>query len=344
MRCARGSPARPWRPSSPRRSLPRWRGRSGSSESREMATRPVHVVSREVPPELQLRMVVAIGIVCAAFALVGLRLWYLQVERGAQMRYYSEKNRIRLVRVPAPRGVVYDRNGEILVDNRPSFDVVFVPEDAGERRRQVLKTLAGYLGEEEAGLHPGVHAAGSDRERYQGIVLRRDVDWQGVVALETHQLDLPGVSLRVAPKRYYPFGPLAAHLLGYVGEVSKSELAQDDGDYLGGDMVGKAGLEKAFDKDLRGEPGDQQVEVDALGRRVRLLLQHPDAAAERIHLHLLVTGLAAQVLVEGFLEACLADHVATQVVALVLRELALAHLTDVAEEMRAERPERIEIG
>src|SRR5205823_891899 len=68
---------------------------------------------------------------------------------------------------------------------------------------------------------------------------------------------------------------------------------------------------------------------------VRLLLQHPDAAAERIHLHLLVTGLAAQVLVEGFLEARLADHVATQVVALVLRELALAHLTDVAEEMRA---------
>ena len=231
-------------------------------------------------------MAVAIGVVCAAFALVGLRLWYLQVERGAQMRYYSEKNRIRLVRVPAPRGVVYDRNGEILVDNRPSFDVVFVPEDAGERRRQVLKTLAGYLGEEEAGLHPGVHAAGSDRERYQGIVLRRDVDWQGVVALETHQLDLPGVSLRVAPKRYYPFGPLAAHLLGYVGEVSKSELAQDDGDYLGGDMVGKAGLEKAFDKDLRGEPGDQQVEVDALGRRVRVLQEEPDRSGGTLTLTL----------------------------------------------------------
>ncbi len=251
-----------------------------------MASRPVHVVSREVPPEFQLRMAVAIGVVCAAFALVGLRLWYLQVERGAQMRYYSEKNRIRLVRVPAPRGVVYDRNGEILIDNRPSFDVVFVPEDAGERRRQVLRTLAGYLGEEEAGLHQGVRAPGGDRERYQGIVLRRDVDWQGVVALETHQLDLPGVSLRVAPKRYYPFGPLGAHLLGYVGEVSKSELAQDEGDYLGGDMVGKAGLEKAFDKDLRGEPGDQQVEVDALGRRVRVLQEEPDRSGGTLTLTL----------------------------------------------------------
>src|SRR5213596_2779909 len=309
-----------------------------------MSTRAVHVVSREVPPEFQLRMAVAVGVVFVAFVLVGLRLWYLQVERGTQMRVFADQNRIRLVRVPAARGVVYDRHGEILVDNRPSFDVVFVPEDARERRRQVLKTLAGYLGDEETALHQAMRAPGKERERFQGVVLRRDVDWQGVVALETHQLDLPGVSLQVAPKRYYPFGPLAAHLLGYVGEVSKGELAQDDGDYLGGDMVGKAGLEKAFDKDLRGEPGDQQVEVDALGRRVRLLLQHPDAAAERIHLHLLVTGLAAQVLVEGFLEACLADHVATQVVALVLRELALAHLTDVAEEMRAERPERIEIG
>src|SRR5437763_16320329 len=221
MRWAPGSPARPWRPSSPRRSSPRWRGRSGSSGSRELPPRPVRVLSREVPPEFQLRMAVALGVVFVAFALVGLRLWYLQVERGAQMRYYSEKNRIRLVRVPAPRGVVYDRNGEILVDNRPSFDVVFVPEDAGERRRQVLKTLAGYLGEEEAGLHPGVHAAGSDRERYQGIVLRRDVDWQGGGARETHQPGLPGASPRVAPKRYYPFGPRGAQRLGYAGAGRK---------------------------------------------------------------------------------------------------------------------------
>src|SRR2546423_929161 len=169
MRCAPGSPARLWRPSSPRRSSPRCRGGSRSPDSREMATRPVHVVSRQVPPE-------------------------------------------------------------------------FVP--------------------------------------------RRDLDWQGVVALETHQLDLPGISLRVAPKRYYPFGPLAAHLLGYVGEVSKSELAQDDGDYVGGDLVGKAGLEKTFDKDLRGDPGDQQVEVDALGRRVRGLQEEPDRSGGTLTLTL----------------------------------------------------------
>src|SRR5216117_1051860 len=155
MRCAPGS-------------SPRWRGRSGSSGSRKMASRPVHVVSREVPPEFQLRMAVAVGVVFVAFALVGLRLWYLQVERGTQMRVFADQNRIRLVRVPAARGVVYDRHGEILVDNRPSFDVVFVPEDARERRRQVLKTLAGYLGDEETALHQAMRAPGKERERFQG--------------------------------------------------------------------------------------------------------------------------------------------------------------------------------
>src|SRR4029077_14734646 len=123
-----------------------------------MASRHVHVVPREVPPELQTRMAVAAVVVVVAFALVGARLWYLQVDKGTEMRSLSENNRIRLVRVPAARGVVYDRNGEILVDNRPSFDVVFGPEDARERRRQVLRNLAGYLGEDEPVLHQAVRA------------------------------------------------------------------------------------------------------------------------------------------------------------------------------------------
>src|SRR5437870_2631598 len=187
-----------------------------------MAAHSVHVVPREVPPELQLRMALAVGVVFLAFTLVGARLWYLQVVQGAEMRSLSENNRIRLVRVPAARGVVYDRNGELLIDNRPSFDVVFVPEDAHDRRR-VLRNVAAYLEESESAVHQMLHAP-TKRPPYEGIVLRRDLDWRGVVALETHQLELPGVSVQVGPRRYYPFGPLAGHLLGYVGEVSEAEL------------------------------------------------------------------------------------------------------------------------
>src|SRR5437667_12023564 len=139
-----------------------------------MASRDFHVVPREVPPELQARLVAGAVAVLVGFALLAARLWLLQVVHGPEMRSLSENNRIRLVRVPAARGVVYDRHGEILVDNRPSFDVVFVPEDARERRRQVLKTLAGYLGDEETALHQAKRAPGKERERFQGVVLRAD--------------------------------------------------------------------------------------------------------------------------------------------------------------------------
>src|SRR6478672_10753906 len=113
-----------------------------------MAPRGLQVLSREVPPELQVRMGVAAAVILVSFSLLGIRLWYLQVDKGSEMRLMSEQNRIRLVRVPAARGVVYDRHGEILVDNRPSFDVVFVPEDAHDRRR-VLRNVATYLDESE---------------------------------------------------------------------------------------------------------------------------------------------------------------------------------------------------
>ena len=113
-------------------------------------------------------------------------------------------------------------------------------------------------------------------------MLRRDLDWAGVVALETHQLELPGVSLRVGPRRNYPYGPLAAHLLGYVGEVSESELGGRPATYRAGDLIGKAGLEKAWDDELRGVRGGQQVEVDALGRELRVLEEVPDVPGDTL--------------------------------------------------------------
>src|SRR5439155_597828 len=107
----------------------------------------------------------------AGFALLAARLWLLQVVHGPEMRSLSENNRIRLVRVPAARGVVYDRHGEILIDNRPAFDVVFVPEDAHDRRR-VLRNVAAYLEESESAVHQMLHAP-IKRPPYEGIVPRR---------------------------------------------------------------------------------------------------------------------------------------------------------------------------
>jgi penicillin-binding protein 2 len=238
---------------------------------------------REVPPELLRRVTLSVFVVLAAFGAIGLRLWFLQVLKGSEMRALSEHNRIRLVRTPAARGIVLDRNGEILVDNRPSYDVVFVPEDAGDpaRRKLALERLAYRLARPVEELR-NVLRGPSKRPPYEGIVLQRDIDWEEVVALETHQFELPGTSVQVRTRRVYPFGTMAAHLLGYVGEVSEKELANPAFDYRSGDQVGKASLERVWDRDLRGAPGGQQVEVDALGRRVRVLEEAPDAAGNNL--------------------------------------------------------------
>ncbi len=260
-------------------------GVGGRQDATRVELDELRSVPREVPPELGRRISGAVAVVLVAFAVLAARLVSLQMLQGPELRSLSEHNRIRLVRVPAARGVVYDRHGDLLIDNRASFDVVFVPEDA-RHTPAVLRTLSGHLGESEAAVVERLHAP-SKRPPYEGIVVRRDLEWPGVVALETNQLELPGVSLRVGPRRYYPYGPLAAHLLGYVGEVSENELARTtDATIRRGDLVGKANLEKAWDAELRGRPGGQQVEVDALGRRMRVLQEVSDVPGDTLVLTL----------------------------------------------------------
>jgi penicillin-binding protein 2 len=223
---------------------------------------------REVPATLRRRLVVSLAAVLVLLGLTLIRLWHLQVTEGEQYRSLSENNRIRLKRVHATRGTVLDRHGQILVDNRPSFDVALVPEDAHDVPR-TLTALTRLLGAEAGDFSSAVQAA-ANRPPFEEVILKRDIDWESIVALETHQLELPGVSVQVGPRRTYPFGVTAAHLLGYVGEVSQQELASRQG-YRMGDLIGKAGAERYWEGYLRGVDGGQQVEVDAVGRKLRVL-------------------------------------------------------------------------
>jgi len=210
---------------------------------------------------------------CSAFAvagvlLVALRLWDLQVMRGEEMAGLSENNRVRLRRVPATRGRVLDRNGKVLIDSQASFDAVLVPEDARDLPSTV-ELLAQFL-HQSAGDTQAILDRTAGRPPFQEVLVKRNLDFDEVAALETHQLELPGVSLRITPSRSYPYGPKLAHVLGYVGEVTQDELDRDR-HYRSGDVIGKAGLEKAWEPYLRGVHGGQQVEVDALGRELRVL-------------------------------------------------------------------------
>src|SRR5262249_45374352 len=143
-----------------------------------MELEELRVVPRDVPPELSRRIAVASAIVLLAFVGIVVRLVSLPGGQGAGGGSLSGDNRLRLGRGPAARGVVYDRNGELLIDNRPSFDVVYVPEDA-RGRPGVLRTLATRLNEAEDTVVERLRAP-SKRPPYAGIVVARDLDWSGV--------------------------------------------------------------------------------------------------------------------------------------------------------------------
>ena len=236
-------------------------------------------------PELRRRATLLYVLLVLVFASLFARLTYLQVFQGERYTYLSENNRIRLKRVPGSRGMIVDRQRQLLVDSRPSFDLFFVPEDSAQPE-ETLRLLARYLKWNENELLK-TYEESKSRAAFDEIILGRDVEWSTIVAVETHQLDLPGVSLRARPRRNYTDGPAAAHVLGYIGEVNSKQLktlkAQG---YGSGDEIGHYGLERHWEEILRGQNGGQQVEVDALGRRVRVLHEVHNVPGYTMHLTL----------------------------------------------------------
>jgi penicillin-binding protein 2 len=230
-------------------------------------------------PLLEPRIAALTALMFVIFGLVSVRLYYLQVLHHQDNMELADRNRIRIRRVPAPRGLVFDRNHRPLVDTRPSFDAQIVPEDS-DNLSLTIERLERYTG----GDHMADKISDAEEEGrppYEPVTVAERLGWQQVVALEAHQLDLPGVSLEITPARHYLYGQLAAHLLGYVGEVNKNDLIQKT-DYHMGDEIGKFGLERVWESFLRGDAGGQEIEVDAVGRRLRVLKEIADKPGESI--------------------------------------------------------------
>ncbi|MGH7262430.1 MAG: penicillin-binding protein 2 [Candidatus Rokuibacteriota bacterium] len=202
----------------------------------------------------------------AGFLVLLGQLWYLQVLEGARLRDLSEKNRIRVRPAAAPRGILFDRNGLALVDNRPAFTLSLIPREM-ENRESVLAHLSTLLriplGELEESL------ARVPADSFMPVRVRRGLSMEEVARVEEWKLELPGVVVEVEPQRVYPSPRLGAHLLGYVREVSEEQMRQ--GRHRRGDMAGQSGLERFLDEYLRGRDGGEEIEVDALGRPVRVM-------------------------------------------------------------------------
>ena len=230
-------------------------------------------------PGRQRVMVIATATIFAFLVLIG-QLWYLQVLEGGRFLDASDKNRIRVRPIAAPRGILFDRHGMPLVDNRPTFTLSLIPRELprdDETRDAVLGRVASLLRIPFQELTDAVAKVPPDS--LLPVRVRRGLSLAEVAKVEEWKLELPGVITEVEPQRVYPNSRFAAHLLGYVREASDEQLKQ--GRYRRGEMVGQSGLERLLDEYLRGQDGGERIEVDAMGRPVRRVQQtEPHAGAQ----------------------------------------------------------------
>ena len=216
------------------------------------------------------------ALVTLVFCLLVMRLYYLQIVRGKHFSRLAEDNRISLIRVRAPRGIVYDRHGNVLVTNRPSFSVSLDLDTVRNRDLDdTIGAVSAALGLDREELSHKVRAGESYR-RFEPVRVKDDVSRAEVAALEALRYEYPGVLVEVEPRRSYPQGTLASHVLGYVGQINVAELkARAEFGYRMGDYIGKLGIEKELDAELKGRDGFQQMEVDSLGRGIKVLSSVP---------------------------------------------------------------------
>jgi penicillin-binding protein 2 len=226
---------------------------------------------------LRMRMTIIHGLVIAILIVLGVRLYFLQVVKGDYYAERAENQRIRLLRIPAPRGAIFDRNGKLLVDSRSTFNIILSREDMkGKDYNSLIEPLSeGLL------VDPDIL-----RERFEQmksvaasepVTIKEGASSGDIAWVEAHMLEFPMLSVRAQPQRRYPDEGALAHVLGYVGEISPEQLKQPkykdftENPYHAGDVIGQEGLESYYDQLLRGRDGYLKVEVDSRGRIQREL-------------------------------------------------------------------------
>ena len=255
-------------------------------------------------PQLAFRVAVIGGIALVMFGLIFFRLWYLQVLSGDKYLAAASDNRVREIKVQAPRGEIVDRHGQELVENRSSLSIKLtpdkLPEDLGERE-EVYRRLAKLLNLNPRRLEKRVEGELKTLP-FAKPTVKQDVRWELVAYVLERSREFPGVEPESEFLRLYPHGLVGAHLFGQVGEVNEKQLK--DQRYNGvelGDRVGQAGIEAEYDRFLRGRNGAARVEVDALGNLTKTLKQvdTQQGSQLRLSLDLGVQEAAQQALAGG---------------------------------------------
>jgi penicillin-binding protein 2 len=264
----------------------------------------------------RLRLGVLGIVVVALFVPLFARLWYLQVLSSETFTEAAEANRIRVVQVEAPRGRILDRDGTVLVDNRVSIvvtvDRVRFADLQDDQRTEMLERLAGELTRygSPATVEQLLDRVNDQRySRYAPVPVAEDATEELKIFIEEHERLFPSVAVERVAVRRYPFQTRAAHVIGYVGEINDEELAERANKpktYIRGNQIGKTGVERIYEDDLRGMPGQTVFEVDAMGDPVRILedLSTPPIPGDDVWLTL---DIETQALSEDLLAQALED-------------------------------------
>lgn len=205
------------------------------------------------------------------------RLWYLQVLQGQSLRLWSERNHIKPQKLFAPRGMILDHQGRVLVDNRPGFDVVITPQYA-KTLKQTAKEIADILNLQAPQIIQKVNVSSQKEGAFKPVVIKEDLNRDEVARIERLRKYHPGLRIEMRIKRTYLMEENGAQLFGYVGEVTKKQIEQSKKKHFDtqkhlyqGDTIGRSGLEAYFDDHLRGENGMSFVQVDVSGREFKAI-------------------------------------------------------------------------
>ena len=222
----------------------------------------------------QQRILIVMAVIGAVFLILFGRLWYIQITRGDYFRDQAEKNRLRIIDIPAPRGLILDRKGRVLVDNEISFSLILRREYMKDKAR-LLDVLERHLGLERAHVEKKLEEFRLVPTVFP-IPLKNRLDFAEIAFVEAHRDRFPELSLEWIPTRRYVLGPMASHIFGYVGEVTPEELAQPAFQSLApGDIVGKAGLERFYNARVKGTKGQEKVFINSIGQITRVVEKIP---------------------------------------------------------------------
>ncbi|MDD0852661.1 penicillin-binding protein 2 [Halobacteriovorax sp. GB3] len=213
------------------------------------------------------------NLILLCFLIIVARLWYLQIYQGDLLYKYSVQNRLRKEVVKAPRGLIYSRNNQNMVNNVLRFDAVIIPQYL-TRKKETIERVAKILSMSTDDIKK-VLKKNRGQARYRPVVIKKNVSQREVAVIETENSSLPGVRIETFISREYRDKEVGGHLLGYISEISQQQLPKykkrDGIDYNLGDFIGQSGVEERYDQTLRGEDGYQFMEVDARGRMKRVI-------------------------------------------------------------------------